>query len=276
MTGLYLIANAWGPRYGGINAFNTDFAKALGLALGRVAKVACIVLDADAPDIADAAGCQVALIPIGPSPDHDRFDPSRAHDCVAALQARELPVESAIWIGHDIVTGDVAVRLGELAPGSQVVLIHHMSYIDYQGYKHGVGQTAKQKHDRQRALFTRADRVYGVGPLLRDRLADMLDSGPGRGGHASCPACRRSSPAACRPPLPSAPSAGSTRRTTASSRGGSRLPDSRHCAARRANRGCPPCWRVRRGCTWSASPNQAAQRSRGCGSSPANGPAVAP
>ena len=44
MDALYLISNAWGPKYGGINAFNTDFAKHLGLALGRRLKVGCIVL----------------------------------------------------------------------------------------------------------------------------------------------------------------------------------------------------------------------------------------
>ena len=175
---LYLISDAWGPKYGGINAFNTDFAKHLGLALGRRLKVGCIVLEADAKEIADAANCQVDLIPIGPSPSHAEFDPARAHDILAALQTRQLPTDNACWIGHDTVTGDVANAMVGVAQAATVALIHHMSYIDYQPYKHGVGQAAKDKHDRQRGLFRTAHRVFGVGPLLRDRLADMLDRAP--------------------------------------------------------------------------------------------------
>jgi hypothetical protein len=143
---LYLISNAWGPKHGGINAFNTDFAKHLGLALGRRLKAGCIVLEADAKEIADAANCQVDLIPIGPSPSHAEFDPARAHDILVALQAGQVPTDNACWIGHDIVTGDVA------------------------------------KHDRQRSLFRAAHRVFGVGPLLRDRPADMLDRDPNEVG----------------------------------------------------------------------------------------------
>jgi hypothetical protein len=35
MTQLVLLTDAWGPKYGGINSFNTDLAKALGMAIGR-------------------------------------------------------------------------------------------------------------------------------------------------------------------------------------------------------------------------------------------------
>ena len=178
MDALYLISNAWGPKYGGINAFNTDFAKHLGLALGRRLKVGCIVLEADDKDIADAAKYQVDLIPIGPSPGHKEFDPARAHDILATLQARQLPTDSARWIGHDIVTGDVANGMAGVAQDAAVVLVHHMSYIRYQGYKHGIGQVAKEKHERQRAMFNAAHRVFGVGPLLRNALVDMLDRRP--------------------------------------------------------------------------------------------------
>lgn len=178
MDGLYLISNAWGPRFGGINAFNTDFAKHLGLALGRRLKVGCIVLEADDKAIADAAEHQVDLIPIGPSPDHDRFDHARAHDILAALKARHLPTDGTCWIGHDILTGDVASRMAAVARNATVVLIHHMSYVRYQGYKHASGQDAKTKHERQRALFNAAHRVFGVGPLLRNALVDMLERPP--------------------------------------------------------------------------------------------------
>ena len=58
--------------------------------------------------------------------------------------------------------------------GGQSVLLHHMSYIDYDAFKHGEERIANERRDEQRTLFSRADHAFGVGPLLRDRLADLL------------------------------------------------------------------------------------------------------
>jgi glycosyltransferase involved in cell wall biosynthesis len=86
-------------------------------------------------------------------------------------------VDGACWVGNDIISADVALKVREVVEDATVVLIHHMSYIDYQGFKHGVGQAAKNKYERQRRLFARADRTFGVGPLLHERLADLLPAG---------------------------------------------------------------------------------------------------
>jgi len=174
MPGLYLLSNAWGPKAGGINAFNTDFAKALGLALAGQVPVGCVVLEADDADRIDAERSQVRLVSIGKSPTHSDIDPSRAYDIAAALRKEGLPVDGACWVGNDIISADVALRMRDVVEDATVVLIHHMSYIDYQGFKHGVAKAADDKHKRQRDLFARADRSFGVGPLLRDRLADLL------------------------------------------------------------------------------------------------------
>jgi hypothetical protein len=86
--GLYLLSNAWGPKAGGINAFNTDFARALGRALGDRIPVACIVLEAEDTDITDAARSGVKLFHIGKSPTHGDFTrpPARAYDVAKVLQ----------------------------------------------------------------------------------------------------------------------------------------------------------------------------------------------
>lgn len=174
MAALYLLSNAWGPKAGGINAFNTDFAKALGLALGERIPVGCVVLEADDADRIDAERSRVRLVAIGKSPTHGDFDPARAYDIANALREQELPVDGACWVGNDIISADVALRMRDVVADATVVLIHHMSYLQYTGFKHGVGQIAKDKHERQRALFAGADRTFGVGPLLRDSLADLL------------------------------------------------------------------------------------------------------
>lgn len=176
MQGLYLLSNAWGAESGGINVFNTDFAIALGEAIGERITVGCIVLTADDEDVAEAQSHGVQLLHIGKSPGHDTFDPARAHEIKARLLQENLPVDQCVWVGNDIITGDIALNMSAAVQSPWVVLIHHMSYIDYQGYKHGVGVEAENKYRRQRELFERADQVFGVGPMLRDRLCDMLSS----------------------------------------------------------------------------------------------------
>jgi len=54
-------------------------------------------------------------------------------------------------------------------------VIMHMSYRDYQGFKHGSSQEAQRKHEKQRKVFAAADRVLAVGPLLRNRASELAD-----------------------------------------------------------------------------------------------------
>ena len=176
--GLVLLTNAWGPKYGGINSFNMDFAKALGLLLRETHRVICVVLDAEDAEREDARKKYVQLLSVGRSEHHGHFEASRAHDVVAAVR-REVPgVPILWWIGHDTITGDLALALPNAAGEGQSALINHMSYQDYVSYKHGVGETARRKSETQRQVFSQADRVFAVGPLLRDRLADLLEREP--------------------------------------------------------------------------------------------------
>ena len=45
MPNFLLLATAWGPKFGGINAFNTDFAKGLAAHLGADGRVFCAVFN---------------------------------------------------------------------------------------------------------------------------------------------------------------------------------------------------------------------------------------
>jgi hypothetical protein len=120
--------------------------------------------------------------------------------------------------------------------GGQSVLIHHMSYIDYDSFKHGEGRVANDRRNDQRALFSRADHAFGVGPLLRDRLADLL-------GRSSADTSMLIPGLADIEPLPSrshslrSASAGSIPPTTASSRDAWPSRDS-------PPRSVPPMWSV--------------------------------
>lgn len=174
MASVVLLATAWGPKHGGINAFNTDFASALGRSLGA-GQVACVVLEATPQDREEAAKAGVSLLEVGKSKDHDRLEESRAYEILHLLKNRGLALQAdTAWVGHDIHTGELALRLAEVAGVGRSVVIQHMSYRDYISYRDGIGAKAQAKHDRQEALFQSADTVFAVGPLLRDRLENIV------------------------------------------------------------------------------------------------------
>ena len=51
---LIALATAWGPRFGGINTFNTELLKSLGIYQGRGFEVACVLPRVSAEEAKDA------------------------------------------------------------------------------------------------------------------------------------------------------------------------------------------------------------------------------
>ncbi|HEY5869684.1 MAG TPA: hypothetical protein VI542_29660, partial [Candidatus Tectomicrobia bacterium] len=78
MANFLLLATAWGPKHGGINAFNMDFAQGLATYLQGVGRVFCAVLDASHADLTDAAARGVTLLSIARSPESASYDKSWA------------------------------------------------------------------------------------------------------------------------------------------------------------------------------------------------------
>ena len=174
MADLVLLATAWGPKHGGINAFNMDFAKALGRLPG-LGKVVCMVLEASESDKNDAAKNGVTLLA-----DHkgwkgqDRLGPTLARDVGVLLTDNGItPSINTVWVGHDIHTGELANRIVEIGQPGISAVIQHMSYRDYIGFRDG-GKEAEEKSQRQDVLLQAADCVFAVGPLLRERLSDIV------------------------------------------------------------------------------------------------------
>jgi hypothetical protein len=174
MPNFMLLATAWGPKYGGINAFNMDFAIGLANHLGDQGKVFCAAFLPTAEDVADARNKRVTLLEIDQPVESPAYDKSWAWDVWCKFE-KEYPREWIDWwVGHDVTTGWAAVRGPEAAGYGKSALIMHMNYADYQAYKGGVGQRAAKKEDEQRRLFPKADRCFANGPLLRDALKDIV------------------------------------------------------------------------------------------------------
>jgi len=174
MAHVVLLSTGWGPKHGGINSFNTDFANALGEVLAPKTPVTCVVLEATREESDDAKRKRVNLLQVGKSPNHSYFEPSRSHDVVRALKSAGITIEPTHWIGHDIITGELANAMPETMGCGSSLAIHHMNYEAYASVKHAAALVAHEKAERQRALFSNARYVYAVGPYLRRSLADML------------------------------------------------------------------------------------------------------
>jgi len=170
---LLILATAWGPKHGGINSFNLDFAVALAKVLGNKHKLFCVVLDASPEESRRASEEGVNLVNLDEDPSSNRYDESWAYKIQDELKKKHKIEKIDHWIGHDAVTGKAAVK-GSKLTGGKSSLIMHMNYGAYQGFKGENGQAAKEKEDEQRDLFAKADYLFANGPLLASALKDLV------------------------------------------------------------------------------------------------------
>src|ERR1700693_896786 len=150
---IVFLATAWGTRFGGINSFNADIARALARStIGSRFEIVCVVKTDCSEEYSRSC---IRLITV-PSTDPDGFG---FQDAEAVIQGVDRDLGGARvlwWIGHDAITGGAATRAAQLAGGKSAVL-HHMSYIDYSGFKHGIGEVAQEKYDLQKRIFVEAN-----------------------------------------------------------------------------------------------------------------------
>lgn len=175
MPNILFLATAWGPKRGGINAFNLDFAAAVADHLKPTGRVFCAVLDASRKDCDCARDKGVVLVPIGRDRDVSSYDESWAYLVLERLREQESKASIDWWIGHDVISAEAALKGPQVAGSGRAAVIMHMNYADYASYKHGSGSEAVRKERSQRELFGRADEHFAVGPLLRGAMRDMVD-----------------------------------------------------------------------------------------------------
>jgi glycosyltransferase involved in cell wall biosynthesis len=160
------VATAWGTAHGGVNAFNYDFSIGLAREVGQ--PVACVVPGASPQETAEALANKVHLLSAGETA-FSEF----AADITARVLERNNFSKVGFWIGHDIITGEVASQMRDASGAGQLAVIMHQSYHDYAAVKHSTGATT-EKSRRQKHLFSRAEHRFAVGPLLEERLGDLV------------------------------------------------------------------------------------------------------
>lgn len=171
MHKLVAFSTRWGAAFGGINSFNADLLKAVALGYDSRIKVWCVVPLASSEEREAARAVGVELIVAGCADAEFSANPALALG-VAKGPVADAPTGPVAWLGHDRITGHLALEAAK-ALGGESVLIHHMSYDRYEAFCESSPQ-ANQKNAIQRGMFSQAGKVMAVGPLLRDALRDML------------------------------------------------------------------------------------------------------
>ena len=171
---ILLFASAWGPKFGGVNALNRDLSIGLAQVLRGEGQVFCAVPNPQPEDESDAAAYGVILVPIRGKKISDRLDSSWAHDAWNWLGSQNVKTMN-IWVGHDVISGDIAMNAARTFGGA-LGLIHHMSYIDYQGFKGKRGSEVDRLDREQRKLFSAKDAVlFAIGPLLTESCNQLAN-----------------------------------------------------------------------------------------------------
>ncbi|WGG48571.1 tetratricopeptide repeat protein [Rugamonas sp. DEMB1] len=170
---LISLSTSWGSKLGGINCFNFDFLMAFQAANYSFAQTVCVVLHASVAEIAQARNEAITLVSLDLPRQRD-FPADLLEQVAVALRTAGVTSDpETVWLGHDRITGAVALAAASLYSG-RAALIHHMSYRHYEAFAEG-SDSAYKKESEQRNLFGQADFTFAVGPLLRDSLIEMLD-----------------------------------------------------------------------------------------------------
>lgn len=170
---IVFLDTSWGVKHGGINAFNMDLCIACAKVLKDEYNVICVVTHAKPEEIASATKDGVTIISLFDAyKAEDKLDSSWADKIWRQLKSKNLTVEW--WVGHDIKSGEVANLMPQISGQGSSAVIKHMSYIDYVTLKTGNASKAQKKSEEQKNIFSKANKCFAVGPLLTDRLHDML------------------------------------------------------------------------------------------------------
>jgi glycosyltransferase involved in cell wall biosynthesis len=171
---LIAVATAWGPKYGGINAFNYDLLIAIAAAHWSWLRVICVVAECTDDEVKEVqAQHPIKLISLGLA--GGAIGKEHAPLVQSKLQQNGLGEKSdeIVFLGHDRITGAVAIELAK-THGGRSALIHHMSYAHYESFAED-SATSKTKENEQKQLFAAANICLAVGPLLQRSAAEMLD-----------------------------------------------------------------------------------------------------
>lgn len=124
-----IVATAWGSKHGGINTFSNDLCMAMAKILSPKHQVVCVVSEASKDEITDAFTNNVVLIAIGL--DLSKADGEEQTKEIIKKLKDSIRGKILCFIGHDIITGPIAIKLAQHFGECKTAIVHHMNYLAY-------------------------------------------------------------------------------------------------------------------------------------------------
>lgn len=174
---IVIFSTAWGPSYGGINAFNFDLCKSLSQLLKDQIEIILVVNELKESDRLECTNAGIKLIQIGSLNEHN---PEYLKMLSNFLEKQIVIDKGKVlwWIGHDNITGDLAIQSKKLYFESKCAIFHHMDYEAYKSLQEEDPDLLWQKIENQTKVLCSADLILSVGPKLTTSAKDKVKEFP--------------------------------------------------------------------------------------------------
>lgn len=80
-----------------------------------------------------------------------------------------------IFVGHDVQTGEMAIKCKKRFLNSKCIIIHHMAYAEYYPILNMDCEVSEAKENLQREILQQADMVFANGATSRSRHRTLLE-----------------------------------------------------------------------------------------------------
>lgn len=168
---LIFLATGWGSKYGGINSFNTDLVTNLAKILPSNYKIYCAVFNIEYGEVESAKRNNVHLLHIEQR--QDILSPP-SDNLITEILLKNVQEKIEWIIGHDIKTGQYAIKVSKSISGSKTVVINHMDYRAYNVYKNLDPDKSIRYEIQQKEVFSNSDYIFAVGPKLSKKLCTLI------------------------------------------------------------------------------------------------------
>ena len=79
-----------------------------------------------------------------------------------------------VFVGHDVKTGEIALKCKALLNNSKCAIIHHMAYAEYYPILNNDFDVSEAKEDLQRKILQQADVIFANGTGLEKSAQDIV------------------------------------------------------------------------------------------------------
>lgn len=159
------IIDDWGYSKGGINVFN----KLLCEAMSRLAhsKVVCVVQNVSADKERQTTENGIEILYISKENNNEKIIAKK----IMNITCKDSKI---IFVGHDVQTGEMAIKCKKRFLNSKCIIIHHMAYAEYYPILNMDCEVSEAKENLQREILQQSDMFFANGATLEKSAQDIV------------------------------------------------------------------------------------------------------